>query len=145
MKSEKGITLISLVIYIILLTLVLAFLSTVSNHFNDSLKVLGELGKNMPSYNKFNMYFIEDVKNNNDIYYIDSKKIVFDDGTVYTYQNNKIYRNKIKICDNIPVISFSSREETDVNNFTKKVITVNMVLKGTDITELQNDYVLKYW
>ena len=144
-KNEKGITLISLIIYIIVLILVLSLLTYITASFNDNMKILENLGKNMPSFNKFNMYFIEDVKNNKDICYIDDSKIVFDDGTTYTYQDNNIYRNKTKICENIPFITFSFREETDDNDFTKKVITVQMVLKGTDVIELENDYVLKYW
>ena len=39
----------------------------------------------------------EDVKNNADVYTIEDNKIVFEDGTIYTYTDNDIYRNKIKI------------------------------------------------
>lgn len=145
MKSQKGVTLISLVIYIILLTLVLGFLSIVTNSFNRNLEYLGKLGKNMPSFNKFNMYFIEDVKNNKEVYSVLADKIIFADGTVYTYSNENIYRNKVKICENIPNISFGYREDTDLNDFTKKIITVEMTLNGIDIVTVENEYVLKYW
>ena len=60
-KNEKGITLISLIIYIIVLILVLSLLTYITASFNDNIKILENLGKNMPSFNKFNMYFIEDV------------------------------------------------------------------------------------
>ena len=145
MKSEKGITLISLILYIELLAAILAILLTVSNYFNNNIKYIEDIGKNMSGLNKFNMYFIEDVKNNTDIYSITNDQIVFEDGTTYTFVNKSIYRNKVKICENIYSVVFSNKDETDVNNFTKKIITVNMTITGTKLFQTESDYVLKYW
>lgn len=147
MKSEKGITLTSLVIYIVLLMLVVSFLSLVSSKFYSKTEYLKDANKYSSEYNKFNMYFIEDVKNNNNIYSIseDNKQIVFEDGTMYTYSNQSIYRNKVKICDNVKFCAFTKREETDQNNFTKIIINVNMKINANPEFETQNDYTLKYW
>ena len=82
MKSEKGITLNSLIIYIILITLVLGLLVSISSYFYSNLDYVNDTGKTMFQFNKFNMYFIEDVKNNTDLYSIEDEKIVFEDGTV---------------------------------------------------------------
>ena len=55
------------------------------------------------------------------------------------------YRNKVKICSNIKQWIFKKTEETDKNNFTKKIINVNMLIDGSKAFEGENDYVLRYW
>ena len=147
MKKEKGITLISLVIYVILLMLVIGMLATMSQMFFANTKNLTDSSKNMTEFNKFNMYFIEDVKNNDGIYSITDTEIVFNDGTSYTYKtepDNSIYRNKVKICNNIGFVRFTTRNEI-VDNVTKKIISVKMVVNGTNLFETDSDYVLRYW
>ena len=145
MKSEKGITLISLIIYVVLLLIVVSFLSVVSTHFYSSTKYLMDNGKYVSEFDKFNMYFIEDVKNNIDVYSIETNKIVFEDGTAYTYLNKSVYRNKVEICKNIERCEFSKLEEIDNNNITKKIINVKMNIEGKNSYETENDDVLKYW
>ena len=115
MKSDKGITLTSLILYIVLIILVLGFLSLVSQNFFQNTKYISNTGKYVAEFNKFNMYFIEDVKNNADVYTIEDNKIVFEDGTIYTYTDNDIYRNKIKICENIDYCKFSKTNQIDEN------------------------------
>ena len=140
MKSEKGITLNSLILYVIILTLVLGLLISISKYFYENINYVDETGKTMYQFNKFNMYFIEDVKNNSEIYSIEDEKIVFEDGTVYTFGNGNIYRNKSKICDDIEILKFSSLE-----NNNKKMIRVDMAIKGSNLFTSSNEYVLKYW
>lgn len=147
MKSEKGITLMTLIIYIIVMCIVLAMLSLVSDMFFSNTNYLKDTTKYMSEYNKFNMYFIEDVKNNKDILSISDTEIIFEDGTIYSYKpspDNSIYRNKVKICNNIGYCKFSNKEET-TNNTTKKIIEVYMIINGTKFFETNNQYVLKYW
>jgi len=146
-KSEKGITLISLTIYLTAMCLVIAMLATFSNLFYSNTAFLKEESKNMSEYNKFNMYFIEDVKNNKEVSSITNNEIVFEDGTIYTYKaspDNSIYRNKVKICKNIAYCKFT-KDEQKVNNTTKKIIDVYMIISGTNLFETSNQYVLKYW
>lgn len=145
MKSEKGITLSSLVIYIVLIILVIGLLSLVSQQFIKNTKYIADSGKYIQEYNKFNMYFIEDIKNNTDIYSIQNNTIVFDDGTTYTFSNNDIYRNKVKICDNIEYCEFYQNDYIDEKDFKKKIITVKIQINGSEGFETQNNYVLKYW
>lgn len=145
MKSEKGITLTYLIIYVVLLILVVSTLSIVSTHFYSNTKYLMDNGKYVSEFDKFNMYFIEDVKNNKETYSIDSNKIVFEDGTIYTYSEKSIYRNKVELCRNIESCIFSKLEETDDNNFTKKIINVKLSTAGENKFETEINYVLKYW
>lgn len=145
MKTEKGITLLSLIVYIILLCVVVAMLSTLSTLFFSNTNYLTENSKNIAEYNKFAMYFIDDVKSNEDIMFVANNQIAFGDGTVYTYNQHSIYRNKVKICKNIDSCSFSKKEET-VNNTQKKIIQVYMVIKNNNKTfATNNEFILKYW
>ena len=145
MRTEKGITLTSLIIYIVLLILVVGILSIVSQHFYSNTSYITDMGKYVSEFNKFNMYFVEDVKNNSNIYSIEPSKVVFEDGTIYTYYERSIYRNKVEICKNIYNCEFTQKEEIDSNNFIKKIINVKMAIEGSKLFETQNDYVLKYW
>ncbi|MCI8361854.1 MAG: hypothetical protein HFJ41_01655 [Clostridia bacterium] len=145
MKSEKGITLTYLIIYVVLLILVVSTLSIVSTHFYSNTKYLMDNGKYVSQFDKFNMYFIEDVKNNKETYSVDENKIVFEDGTIYTYSEKSIYRNKVELCRNIENCVFSKLEETDDNNFTKKIINVKLSIAGENKFETEINYILKYW
>lgn len=147
MKSEKGITLMTLIITIIVLCFVISMLSVVSNMFFENTKYLNENSKNLSEYNKFAMFFIEDCKNNKDILEVSSNKIIFEDGTVYTYSGStdkSIYRNKVKICSNIGYCNFSITEK-EINNITKKIINTHMIVEANKYFEATNEFVLKYW
>lgn len=147
MKSNKGITLLSLIIYIISLTLVISILSIVSKFFYSNTQNIMDKGKYISEFNKFNMYFIEDVKNNKQTYSVTDNEIIFADGTVYTFngqEDNGIYRNKVKICKNISYCSFS-KNEIQVDGIQKNIIKVNIVIEGSKTFSAQNEYVLKYW
>lgn len=145
MRSERGITLTSLILYIMVLLVVVGTLSYVSTYFYSNTSYITDKGKYTAEFNKFNVYFIEDVKNNSNLYSITENKIVFEDGTIYTYSNSSIYRNKVEICKNINSCIFSKIEETDRNNFTKQIINVKLSIKGSEGFENENNYVLKYW
>ena len=147
MKKESGITLISLIVYIIALMLVISILAIVSDLFFSNTKFIKENSKDIAEFNKFNMYFLEDVKNNKNTYSVTSTEIIFEDGTKYTYKgspDNSIYRDKIKICTNIAYCSFSQRQEI-VNSTTKNILTIHIAIKADKLFETTNDYVLKYW
>lgn len=148
MKSEKGITLIMLIVYIIILLLIVGILNSINNMFTSNLNYITENSKYVSEFNKFNMYFIEDVKNNRNAQVIQSEtqsEVIFDDGTKYTYsiQDKGIYRNKVKICNNIESCSFTLGNEE--HSTEKKIITVNMEIKALNNFVAENDYVLRYW
>lgn len=145
MKSEKGITLTSLILYIILLLLVVSILSVVSSYFKNNVNYITDIGKYVTQFNKFNCFFIEDVKNNSELLSVEENKIVFKDGTTYTFANNDVYRNKVRICENLYALTFEEDNYEDNNGFTKKIITVHMAIEGSNLFESTNEYVLKYW
>lgn len=149
MSNQKGVTLISLIIYIIVLTIIISILALVSQMFFTNIKYITEKGKYVSEFNKFNMYFIRDVKKNKDVLECKSDKIILEDGTIYTYNinENSIYRNKVKICNNISNCTFSLADTnpSETGGITKKIITVEMLIKGTKNLKTTNEYVLRYW
>lgn len=147
MKEEKGITLLSLIIYIIALLLVISMLAAVSDMFFSNTQYITDSGKYIAEFNKFNMYFIEDVKNNKDTYEVTENSVIFEDGTQYTFEkapDSGIYRNKVKICDNIEFCRFKKTEKTE-ENIIKNIVEVVMVIDSSKLFEVSNEYVLKYW
>ena len=100
----------------------------------------------MADYNKFNAFFLEDVKNNTTVK-IEEEEIVFGNGNVYTYKkldsngepDNSIYRNKVKICEKVVSCKFERVSEITSK---KTIIRVNMQI---DKFNTSNRYVLKYW
>lgn len=149
MSNQKGVTLISLIVYIIVLTVIISILSLVSQMFFTNIKYVTEKGKYVSEFNKFNMYFIKDVKNNKDVLECKSNKIILEDGTIYTYnsEENSIYRNKVKICNNISncAFSISDTNKDETGGITKKIVTVEMLIKGSKNLKSTNEYVLRYW
>lgn len=144
-KSEKGVTLLALVIYIIVFVIILSIMSMVSNNFYKNVGIIKSSPKYISEFNKFAMFFVTDVKRNSDIASITATELEFTDGTRYVYKDNSIYRNEEKIAKYIKSFSFSQTDET-VNEFTKKIITVDAVV-GNKKEEIKRtiDFVLKYW
>ena len=158
MKTQKGITIMSIIIYITVMLLVIAVLSIITGFFINNTHILTEQSEYIAEYNKFNMFFIEDVKNNknarilSDGIELDEEEIgdeiVFDDGTVYTFSmsDKGIYRNKAKICSNIQICSFSKKIIVDdETNLEKKIIEVGITIKDAKVFSPTNEYVLRYW
>lgn len=145
MKSEKGVTLTALVVYILVFSIILTITSMVSTHFYKNVGQIKDSPKYVSEFNKFSMFFVSDVKNNSSISSVTGVALEFADGTTYTYQNNCIYRNGERIAKYVKSFSFAASDNT-VNSFTKKIVTVNAVL-GNDKEEITRniDFVLKYW
>ena len=57
MKSQKGVTLVALVIYIIVFTIVISILSVISSFFFSNVNFVKEQANYAPEFNKFNMFF----------------------------------------------------------------------------------------
>ena len=124
MKSEQGVTLTSLVIYIAVATVLISTMAVMSSHFFANIQLVKNQSDYVVEYNKFNMFFIQDVKANKAASIIGTT-IVFEDGTKYEYKDESIYRNDKKIAKNIRTASFEPATYT-VNNVTKNLIKVNL-------------------
>ena len=62
MKAERGITLIILSIYVIVFSIIIALLANLSSYIYRNLDNVSDSTIDLSEFNKFNMYFIEDVK-----------------------------------------------------------------------------------
>ena len=149
MKSEKGITLIILTIYIIIFSIVIILLANLSSYIYSNLKNINDRSVDVSEINKFNMYFIEDVKTNSQaeirtLTDSNTMQIVFQDGDIYSYVINEksIYKNEQKIARNIEAFN---AEGYIID--AKKYIKVSIEIGTDDETNYTKatDYVLKYW
>lgn len=144
MKSEQGVTLTSLVIYIAVATVLISTMAVMSSHFFANIQLVKNQSDYVVEYNKFNMFFIQEVKANKAASIIGTT-IVFEDGTKYEYKDESIYRNDKKIAKNIRTASFEPATYT-VNNVTKNLIKVNLNIGAEKKSyQKQIEYVLKYW
>ena len=143
MKSEKGITLISLTIYVIAMAVVIGIIAIVSTFFYSNMENSDDTVSPMAEYTKFNSFFSDEV-NHEGIEVIDcgttdngQEYIVFSNEVQYTYiqANRAIYRNKVKIAKEIDDCEFA----TDTNNG-KRVVNVKFNAGGK---LRENTYTLK--
>lgn len=139
MKSEKGITLASLAIYIIVILIALITLTTITTYFRSNVNQFNTKTTIDLEFDKFNLYFIEEVKKtNNEIDEENSTetKVVFTSGNIYEFSENSIILNgNVKIAEKIEACTFSF--SADENN--KQSVTVYMKVGETERT---NEYTL---
>jgi len=147
MKKEQGITLITLILYVILLTFVVAGVSVVTSAFYTNVNEFDKESEYAVSFAKFNMYFLNDIKSDEvevesvgDNYIIlsyitqtntpdsseDSGISISNQKRVYveySVQDGVLYREKVKICDNVKNISILSNGVDDTVRISLKIGT----------------------
>lgn len=132
MKSQKGITLISLTVYVIVMIIVVGIIAVVSGAFFKSVKDANFYNDPLTEYTTFNSYFSDEV-NHKDIQILECTEnyVVFDNGVQYSFikENRGIYRNKVKICWDIENCTFTESVENG-----KTVIGVHFESGGMNRT-----------
>lgn len=153
MKKENGITLASLVLYVIIFSFTLGLLATLSSFIYGNINSINSDSISSEEFNKFNINFLKDVKEYTDAeVYTGNDLVTISFGTsnktVYTYKSSDkaIYKNKVKIATNI--LNFQATKQTDTAHKNKKVI--NVTIETGRNAEKPNftktiGYVLKYW
>ena len=144
-KNFKGVTLVALVIYIIIFTLILGVMSTISTSFFSNIGGVVDTPKYLSEFNKFSMFFVTDAKNYSKANVTDTT-IQFENGPTYKFQDNNIYRNETLIAKNVLNCTFSTND-FNVNNTMKQIINVNMKIgKNDEKSVIKNvDFTLRYW
>ncbi|MDO5556431.1 MAG: hypothetical protein Q4G09_07570 [Clostridia bacterium] len=148
MFQSRGVTLMSLTIYVVLLLITVAILATITSNFQGNIRNANKKGIEIAEINKFNMYFLQEVKRQgNDIkqpFNNFSSQITFTSGNIYRYDSNSqtIYleneadRNKsIKIANNIEKCEFVQALENG-----KTIISVTITAINTE--SVSYEYVL---
>ena len=134
MKSEKGISLISLIIYLIAFTTTVAIVANVSNYFYKNLTQSGNSLKTNEQLLKLNSYLTKEINiRGNVIESIGEEQvsstqkmnyIIFaNTQNQYSFINGEIYFNKTKICSDINTCNF------EYNN---DVLTVRITVNGNN-------------
>lgn len=139
MKSNKGITLTSLVIYVIAMVIVVTTVSTITSYFYNNIDNMNASTDSATVFTKFNMYFSEEI-NIKDNYPLAASTdyIVFSKtGNQYTFKNSSIYRNQVKICDNIESCTFEMSKTDDTQEMND---LVKVYIKTTGNLEYTNTY-----
>ena len=139
MKSEKGVTLSSLIIYVIAMSIVIATIATLTNYFYGNINGLNIRTNASKEYTTFNSYFVNEI-NTKDNYVLtnlldttNNDIIVFSSGNQFKITNNAIYFNKIKICKDVTSGTFVYDESSNK-------ITVTMQISGKTF---KNEYSLQ--
>lgn len=149
LKSEKGITLTNLVVYIIAIMITLGILTSISSFFYSNINLIEDSAKNASEFDKFNSYILKDVKNNSKVKVNETTKtIIFEDGTTYIYNidDEGMYRGNAKIASNVKAFDVSQKTIV-INNVEKDILTINIVIGNStqNLINKQIDYTLKYW
>ena len=142
MKSQKGVTLTSVAIYIVIILVVLGILATVSANFKNGIRNANMEGTEAAEINRFNVYFLEEIKKEgNEAENVNNKMVQFKTGKVFVYDyNNKSIKmfeneNSIEVARNIETCTF---EKNIVNE--KTIIRVTIKPENSDTKQLE--YVL---
>lgn len=146
MKNNRGITLLSLIVYIIIFALIIGVMTTISSFFYGNTKEIINEPKHISEFNKFTMFFAIDVKNYEQAT-VSNNTIKFSEDLVYKYENNCIYRNDLLIAQNILDCKFSLNTPYKVNSVTKNIVNVYMKIGQSEDNcfEENIDFTLKYW
>lgn len=146
MKSQRGVTLSTLVLYITIFLIVIGVMTTITNYFYKNVAEIKEPLTYVAEFNKFSMFFINDVKHNR-IADVTDEAINFEGGTQYLYLDGKIYRNNVEIAKNISQLRFTNVSK-EIEGKYKNMINVQMIFKNTkgeDVFQRDIDFVLRYW
>ena len=127
MRKEKGITMISLVVYVAVMTIVIGVMSSIITNFYKNTDTVQGNVQEIVEFSKFNNYFLKEVKsNNNKVDHISDENnyILFTSGNSFSISDNKIYYNNIKICDEVQSMQISLGENGD--GIDKSIINITL-------------------
>lgn len=156
MKSEKGVTLISLLTYIAVLLTVMVIVGRITGFFNKGLDIVDADNQASTDISKLNYCFLMETKNTQaeenitaNINFMQSsgqgyefpntteetttdtkgQAIKFlNTNNVISFVNNKVYYNKVKICDNVQDFWIDY-------NSTNNAIDVEMTIDGQEFSQ----------
>ena len=145
LKSNKGITMTSLVVYVIVLTIVIALLSGFSGYFYKNVNLITIKEASDEQFTRFIAYLTKDLNQNNAFFIrtgtdngeSNNYLILKIDGNIehqYLFENETLYyidkikNKKITLCNNVNLCNF---EYDDTN----KVLTTNLNINKKNYTK----------
>ena len=129
MKREKGITLLSLIVYIIVMLIVIGVMSSITSNFYKNTDAIKGNVEEVVKFNKFNNYFLKEVKRkNNAVDTVSSNYILFTSGNSFSLSNNVIYYNNIALCEEVQNMEVLLGVNGD--GMDKTIVNVNISFKN---------------
>lgn len=157
MKSEKGFTLISVIVYILCLIIAISTVMMINSFFFADVMQMSGTGEIVNQYNKFNMFFIQDIREAKSVDVIQngsisSIQIVKKDSKDeiiyinYTLNNNAIYRDNVKIVENVSNLNarLLSKSEIESDIQEDNIIGVEIYLE-LSVEEQMLNYTTDYY
>ena len=149
-SSEKGVTLTSLIIYVIAMVITVSIITVVTAYFKKNVSTDSQSYTFFSEFTKFQSYFTEEVnRKNNRILEVNNGEgtnqsyVAFSSGNQYTFvPNNKaIYQNNVKIASGVQNCIFTQGEKNG-----KQSIKVSITIQGNSEKDPQvrtTEYVLQ--
>lgn len=144
MKNQKGLTLITTVLYCTIMLLIIGVVGVIRINTDKNIANIQELKGYVPEINKLSMYMIAETKDStNAVKKIsgDGSSIEFKNGNKYVFTDNEIYKvssdnKKIKICEEIINCVF----EYDMQN-RKDIVKVTLQVGRDEIIQKTMEYI----
>lgn len=130
MRTDKGITLTSLIIYVVAMLIVVSLISVLTGYFYQNVEISSQSDQAMKQYTQFNSYFSNDIAKSS-IKIIEAQTIgeepkrtsyiTFSNKNTYTFseETKSIYRNDIRICEMVDLCLF--RYELQDGKYTVRI------------------------
>ena len=140
-KSEKGVTLTSLIIYVIAMLFTITIITVVTGYFTKNVDTSPENYTFYGEYTRFESYFSEEVnRENNRILEIVNGEgtaqsyVAFSSGNQYTYvpANRAIYQNNVKIASGVTSCKFTEGIKNGM-----QLIKVDIRIQGSNENNAQ--------
>lgn len=140
MKNNKGITLVSLMMYIIGMVAIAAIISVAVSFYNKNVLTMNDTSDVNMEFNKFDTKMVLETKTaGNKIEEVTNNTIKFSSGNIYTFQDNRIYQNEIVVSDYVK--EFIAKLETDGN---KQMLRIYILFGKGQIEVVKNlSYVIE--
>ena len=145
MKNQKGITMASLVIYIVSFAIIIGIVGSIITFFSNNVSGLNKTAATSVEYNKFNNYMLEYTKNGFIPFYESAKEyggnpyIVFEKGderVVFEKIGDILYMDNTKLCENVQ--DFNAKITTSENG--KEMLKIKIQINGVLYS---NDYIVE--
>ena len=150
MKSAKGVTLMSLMVYVAIFLVVIGVIANTSSFFYKNITIMDSESTSDYEYNKLNLYILEETKKKgNSIVSITENSVEFSSGDIFIKEkdSNKIYfieqnlDTTIMLCDNVQACKFETKNENG-----KEILKVSVTFTSENYEgkEYSTTYVLDY-
>lgn len=155
MKSQKGMTMISLILYVASFLVITATIAGITTFFYNNVEIMDTSVGSNSQYNKFNLYFLNECKkdgnklfawledtsncnimrlvaNSSNLINANKKFITFEDSQgnkksfIYDKGNKNLYYNYIKLCEKVEDFKINVDESTG-----KTVLKIFINIDGT--------------